>query len=85
MIVSDKLAELVREGELTARQAELLAGHVVLSKLGVTQRRSTTYNRRKTLRDLGLVVADGCLQEVEVDLHSVLEQAMESPAWGATG
>jgi hypothetical protein len=85
MIVADKLAEMVHEGELTARQAEQLAGYVVLAKLGVKHKRSTTYNRRKSLRELGLVVADGCLQEVEVDLHAVLEEAMESPAWGATG
>jgi hypothetical protein len=85
LVIGDRLAELVDEGELTARQAELLAGYVVLAKRGVRQTRSTTYNRRKALREFGLVVADGCLEEVEVDLHAVLEEALESPAWGATG
>lgn len=85
MIVTDKLAELVQGGELTARQAEQLAGYVVLAKRGVRQKRSTTYNRRKALRELGLVVTDGCLQEVEVDLHAILDEAMESSAWGAVG
>ncbi len=85
MIVAEKLAELVQEQELTARQAEQLCGYLLMSKLGVKQKRSTTYNRRKSLRDLGLVVTETCLQEVEVDLHAVLEEALESPSWGATG
>jgi hypothetical protein len=85
MILADKLAELVDGGELTARQAGQLVGYVVLAKRGVRFSRATTYRRRSELRDAGLVVADGCLQEVEVDLHAVLEEAMESSAWGATG
>jgi hypothetical protein len=85
LVVADRIAELVEEGELSARQAEQLAGYVVLQRRGVRQKRSTTYNRRKQLRELGLVVADGCLEEVEVDLHEVLDEALESPAWGAQG
>jgi hypothetical protein len=85
LVLADRLVELVDEGELSARQAEQLAGYVVLQKRGVKQKRSTVYNRRKQLRELGLVVADGCLEEVEVDLHAVLEEALESPAWGAQG
>ncbi len=85
LVLADRIAELVEEGEITGRQAELLAGYVVLQKRGVRLTRSTTYNRRKQLRELGLVVADGCLEEVEVDLHEVLEEALESPAWGARG
>jgi hypothetical protein len=85
LVLADRLADLVDEGEISSRKAELLAGYLVLQPRGVCQKRSTTYNRRKELRELGLVVADGVLEEVEVDLHEVLEEALESPAWGAVG
>lgn len=85
MVIADRLAQLVDAGELTARQAEQLIGYVSLSVRGVRQGRSTVYNRRKRLRELGLVASEGVLQEVEVDLHAVLEQAMDSPSWGACG
>jgi hypothetical protein len=84
LVLADRLADLVDEGTISARQAEQLAGYVVLQRR-VRQKRSATYVRRKALRELGLVVADGALEEVEVDLHEVLEEALESPAWGARG
>ena len=82
LVLAERLADLVDEGGVSARQAEQLAGYVVLQKR-VRQKRSTMYSRRKQLRELGLVVADGVLEEVEVDLHEVLEEALDSPAWGA--
>jgi hypothetical protein len=85
VVLHDRLAEMVQGGDLTARQAEQLAGYIALQRRGVRQKRSTTYNRRKQLRELGLVVADGAMEEVEVDLHEVLEEALECPAWGAQG
>jgi hypothetical protein len=85
LVLADRLVELVDQGEVSARQAEQLAGYVVLQKRGVRASRATTYRRRSRLRELGLVVADGCLEEVEVDLHEVLDEALESPAWGARG
>ncbi len=85
LVLADRLAELVEEGDVSPRQAEQLAGYIVMQKRGVRQKRSTTYSRRKQLRELGLVVADGALEEVEVDLHEVLEEALESPSWGACG
>jgi hypothetical protein len=44
----------------------------------------TVQRRRRELRELGLVLSDGLtvLQEVEVDLHEVLEQALEEAPWG---
>jgi hypothetical protein len=84
LILADRLADLVEDGELSARKAEQLAGYLVLQKR-VRQKRSTVYSRRKELRDLGLVVSEGVLEEVEVDLHEVLDEALESPAWGAQG
>jgi hypothetical protein len=85
LVIHNRLADLVQEGEVSARQAEQLAGFVALQKLGVAQKRSTVYNRRKLLRELGLVAAEGCLEEVEVDLHEVLEEALDSPSWCAQG
>lgn len=85
MVIAERLADKVQDGQVTAKQAEALIGYVVMSRRGVKQGRSTVYNRRKRLRELGLVVADGVLEEVEVDLHEVLEEALESPAWGAQG
>lgn len=81
LVLADRIAELVAADELTVRQAESLAGYLVLSRRGVKQRRSTTYSRRRQLRELGLVVADGVLEEVEVDLHQVLEQALDGAMW----
>lgn len=45
---------------------------------------ATARRRRAELRDLGLVVADGLTiwQEVEVDLHAVIEEALETDRWG---
>ncbi len=85
MVIADRLAELVEAEDISARQAEQLAGYVVLQRRGVRASRPTTYRRRAHLRELGLVVADGCLEEVEVDLHEVLDEALESSAWGARG
>ncbi len=81
VVLADKLAELVDGGELTARQAEGLAGYLVLAKRGVTVSRASTYRRRAKLRELGLVVADGALEEVEVDLHQVLDRALDGAVW----
>jgi hypothetical protein len=86
LVIADKLKELVEEGEISPRKAEQLAGYVVLQRgggVGGRGSRATTYRRRKDLRELGLVVADGVLEEVEVDLHEVLDEALESPAWHA--
>lgn len=85
LVVADRIADLVDEGELSARRGMQLAGYVVLQRRGVRPSRSTGYELRKRLRELGLVVADGVLEEVEVDLHEVLDEALESPSWSARG
>jgi hypothetical protein len=85
MVLADRLAEMVGAGELSAKQAETLAGFLVLSRSGVKQSRATGYRRKSALRDLGLVVAEGAIEEVQIDLHEVLDEALDSPAWGAQG
>jgi hypothetical protein len=86
MVLAAKVAELVEEGSLSAEQAEKLVGYLVLQQADCwSGARATRYRREALLRDNGLVLADGVMQEVEVDLHSVLEEALESDLWGSEG
>ncbi|MFL5845282.1 MAG: hypothetical protein ACJ762_11350, partial [Solirubrobacteraceae bacterium] len=88
VVLAGKLLDLVEEGQITPAQAEKLAGHLLLAEMAGKRQgvsRATRYRRRADIRELGLVLADGALQEVEVDLHEVLDAAMESPAWGIEG
>jgi hypothetical protein len=40
---------------------------------------------RAAARKLGLVMADGVIDEVEVEFQDVIERALDSAAWGAPG
>lgn len=80
----ERLADAVASGELTREQARVYAGDLLFQacgrSIGVparTQRRS-----RSALRELGLVLSTGDLQEVEFDLSDVLEACMDGPVWG---
>jgi hypothetical protein len=85
LIIASKLAELQDEGAITPRQAESLAGAMLLEANGASrQPRSTRYRRRAQARQHGLVIADGAMTEVEVNLHDVVEECMESEAWGGS-
>ena len=89
IILAQKLADAVERGDLSAAQAERVAGHMLLSAAARRGRggvsRATGYRRKALARELGLVLADGVVQEVEVDLHEVLERALDEPGWGAQG
>jgi hypothetical protein len=85
LVLTDRMADLVEAEEMTVAQACRLAGFVVLAKHGLRQPGRTSRRYRSELRDLGLVVADGAMQEVEVDLHEVLERALDGPTWGLEG
>jgi hypothetical protein len=83
MVLAEKLAAAVADGEVTAAMAERLAGHVILEEAGCASvSRASRYRRRSKLRELGLVSADLGLDEVEVDVHEVLERALEAEEWG---
>lgn len=82
LVLTDKMVDLVEAGEMTVAKAHRLAGFVVLAKHGVRQPARTARRYRAELRELGLVVADGAMEEVEVDLHDVLERALDGPSWG---
>ena len=45
---------------------------------------ATVYRRRADLREVGLVLAEGLtvLEDVEVDLHEVIERALDEAPWG---
>jgi hypothetical protein len=84
--LAGRLGELQDEGVITAAEAKRLAGYLALEAGGgLRQSRATQYRDRAACRNHGLVLADGVLDEVEVDLGEVLERAMDSEAWGASG
>lgn len=84
--LANRLRELVEEGELSPAEAKSMAGYLVLEQAEANlQSRATRYRDRARCRDHGLVLADGVLDEVEVDLGEVLEQALDSECWGAQG
>ncbi len=83
-VVSERLVEAVEAGELTPRAAELLAGYVALRQTGADRlvNKQNRTRRRRGLRELGLVLADGVLEEVEVDLGEALESLLDGGCWG---
>lgn len=84
-VLTEAVAAQLSSGEITRGQAERMTGFLHLETAGAPCERRTWYRRRRELRARGLVVADGFLERVEVDVGSVLEAALESPAWGAQG
>lgn len=80
-----QLREYVQRGRLTARQAELLLGHLACESAGIDGRpRRTVRRRRAELRALGLAQAlDGIdeADELRVDLGELLADAMTSERW----
>ncbi len=81
--LAERISELVDEGVLTPRQAKSVAGWLLLEQAGANrQSRATYYRDRRKCADLGLVVADGTIEPVEVDLEAMIERALESSCWG---
>lgn len=82
IVLAQKLADLVVADELAPSRARTLAGFLLLEGLGAPQGGARTRRTlRRECREHGLVIADGVLQEVEVNLGSVLEAALETDAW----
>lgn len=81
-----RLGELQEAGEITPAEAVRAAGTIVLDSAGEhRQSRATVMRNRRLVREHGLVLADGILEEVDVDLASILEECMETDAWEAQG
>lgn len=86
IVIAEKIVEAIAAGEIKSQQARLLAGDLLLEAAGRQVAAPSTARRSKAIRrDLGLVLGDGVLQEVEVNVHDVLEMALETDAWGRQG
>jgi hypothetical protein len=89
VVIAEKLVEAVAAGELTALQAEALCGHVLLrvvgGRNGAGLSPATMYRRENLMRDIGLQLADGVMEPVEVNLAEVLEHALDADVWGSNG
>ncbi len=86
MELAQRLAELQDEGLISPGEAKRIAGHLVLDAADAQrQSRSQRYKDRADARKHGLVLADGVLDHVEVDLGEVLERALDAECWGAQG
>ena len=84
-VVRRMIREHVEAGRISARQAELLLGHMAVESVGIPTPRRTKFRRRAELRRLGLALAlDGDGDEAtDVDLPAVLEDVLTSPGWRA--
>jgi hypothetical protein len=85
--VSGAIVEMIESGQLTASQAIRVAGLLVLehdlSRVAVSER--SMYRHRALVRETGLVMTGGLLDEVEVDLHALVETILDSEAWSQRG
>jgi hypothetical protein len=83
--VAEKLAELVRGEEITPLQAKRVAAHLLFESAGIhLGSRTTRYRDRQLAEGIGLVVADGVLENVEVNLAEVLEPVLDVNTWQGT-
>lgn len=79
-VVAQALADEARYGYRDMREAERLAGALVMLSGGAAEgySRPTFYRRKAELRDAGFVVVDDLVEAVEVNLGDVVEQALEA-------
>jgi hypothetical protein len=75
----ERIEQLVDEGALTPAQGQKLLGHLVLEHQGIELgSRTTRWRQRKALRQGGLILADGVLQDgEEIDLTGELDEVFE--------
>jgi hypothetical protein len=81
-VLGKEIAERLERGDLSYREAERLAGYLVIDAAGAAPgSRWTAQRRRRELRDHGLVMADDYFESVSVDLAPILEAALETDRW----
>lgn len=81
--IAARLGELVDDGAITMRQAERIYAYAGLEEAGVWRgSRYTRWRRRSELREVGIVLDELGLDQVEVELADVIEAALEAEAWG---
>lgn len=71
-----RIEQLVDDGELTPAQATKDLGAVVLDGMGIELgSRTTRWRQRRRVRELGLILADGVLEEgTELDLSEEMDE-----------
>jgi hypothetical protein len=82
-LVREMVREHVATGAITARQAELLLGHIACEATGISTHAKAQQRRRRELRRLGLALAmDGDEGEpIHVELQELLDEVLASAAW----
>lgn len=77
-VIAQAIADECKYGYRSWREAERLAGSLVLFTGGVkpTRGQSTLYRRRRALQEAGFVVVDDYMEPVEVDLGEQLDAAL---------
>lgn len=87
IVLAGKILEAIEDERVTPAVGESIAGHMLLSvaagRHGAGRSKRTLYRREQEMRKLGLVIADGCLEEVEVRLDHALEAALDAGQWAA--
>jgi hypothetical protein len=83
-VIVEKVARRVRQGSCTTSRAEKAIAFSLLSRAGCgdVYATRTAERRRALLREEGLVLLEGELAPVEVDLGAVLEAALDRGVWG---
>lgn len=82
LVIAGKLKDAVESGAITAHAADRLAGFMVMEQVGLPRPARTRRRRRAEVVELGLVLADGVLEEVEIELEEVLEACLDAEGWG---
>ncbi|MCS6921008.1 MAG: hypothetical protein NZM07_03655 [Elioraea sp.] len=82
-VLAQAIADEARYGYRDVREAERLAGALVLlhGGAGEAYSRRTFYRRRAELRAAGFVLADDVIEPVEVKLDEVVGAAIEAEGW----
>jgi hypothetical protein len=81
-VAVDRLGVMYETGELTWSKAERAAGALLLLRSGARPaERTMEWRRRKELAELGLVLVEGELEEVDVDLSAAVEAMVEESVW----
>jgi hypothetical protein len=84
--LAHELRQRVHCGHMTPGQAVSAAGYAFLAKADVhLGARNTQWRHRRLLEDAGIVLDDVLDQAQEVDLHAVLDEALETDAWERRG
>lgn len=81
--LAHRVKDLVDTGEITPVMGEKLLGYLCADAYELDLlSRASGFRRRSACRELGLVLSDGTLDEVEVRLDEILERALDAEAWG---